>query len=73
MSWLCNFFSSGLLPVNNTNIGELIPVSLTEETHSSEDSVSVPSFSEVNSLYRNMLLYNLSVIKNMSDDTNVFV
>ncbi|KAL1140701.1 hypothetical protein AAG570_000631 [Ranatra chinensis] len=38
----------GLRPVNNANIGELIPVPVTEETHSSEDSVSVPSFSEVN-------------------------
>ncbi|CAG2066103.1 unnamed protein product, partial [Timema podura] len=35
-----------LTPVNNVNVGELIPVSLTDETHSEEDSLSVPSYSE---------------------------
>ncbi|KAK9504687.1 hypothetical protein O3M35_010961 [Rhynocoris fuscipes] len=38
--------SSGLRPLNNSNVGELTPVQVTEETHSSEDSLSVPSFSE---------------------------
>ncbi|XP_073972147.1 sorting nexin-29-like isoform X2 [Rhodnius prolixus] len=38
--------SSGLRPLNNCNVGELTPVQVTEETHSSEDSLSVPSFSE---------------------------
>uniref|UniRef100_A0A1B6CB94 Sorting nexin-29 n=1 Tax=Clastoptera arizonana TaxID=38151 RepID=A0A1B6CB94_9HEMI len=36
----------GLRPLNNENIGLLIPVSLNEETQVSEDSLSVPSFSE---------------------------
>ncbi|RZF35454.1 hypothetical protein LSTR_LSTR013112 [Laodelphax striatellus] len=40
--------SVGLRPVTNSNVGELIPVALSEETHSSEDSLSVPSFSEDN-------------------------
>lgn len=40
--------SSGLMPLNNSNIGELTPVTVAEETHSSEDSISVPSFSEEN-------------------------
>nr|CAD7408261.1 unnamed protein product [Timema cristinae] len=35
-----------LTPVNNVSVGELIPVSLTDETHSEEDSLSVPSYSE---------------------------
>lgn len=45
-------YSSGLRPLNNCNVGELTPVQVTEETHSSEDSLSVPSFSEV------LLLFN---------------
>ncbi|CAH1401490.1 unnamed protein product [Nezara viridula] len=40
--------NSGLMPVNNSNIGELTIVPVAEETHSSEDSISVPSFSEEN-------------------------
>ncbi|KAG8288566.1 Sorting nexin-29 [Homalodisca vitripennis] len=36
----------GLRPISNCSIGELIPVPLTEETQTSEDSLSVPSFSE---------------------------
>ncbi|XP_022190156.2 sorting nexin-29 isoform X2 [Nilaparvata lugens] len=40
--------SVGLRPVTNSSVGELIPVALSEETHSSEDSLSVPSFSEDN-------------------------
>uniref|UniRef100_A0A1B6EX13 Sorting nexin-29 n=1 Tax=Cuerna arida TaxID=1464854 RepID=A0A1B6EX13_9HEMI len=36
----------GLRPISNSSIGELIPVPLTEETQTSEDSLSVPSFSE---------------------------
>ncbi|KAJ4437081.1 hypothetical protein ANN_17216, partial [Periplaneta americana] len=35
-----------LTPVNNVNVGELIPVSITDEAHSEEDSLSVPSYSE---------------------------
>ncbi|XP_075220784.1 sorting nexin-29 isoform X2 [Lycorma delicatula] len=38
--------SVSLRPMTNGSVGELIPVPLTEETHSSEDSLSVPSFSE---------------------------
>lgn len=36
-----------LTPVNNVSVGELIPVSVTDEAHSEEDSLSVPSYSEV--------------------------
>ena len=36
-----------LTPVNNMSVGELIPVSVTDETHSEEDSLSVPSYSDV--------------------------
>lgn len=35
-----------LTPVNNLSVGELIPVSVNEEAHSEEDSLSVPSYSE---------------------------
>ncbi|KAJ9595507.1 hypothetical protein L9F63_013272, partial [Diploptera punctata] len=35
-----------LTPVNNVSVGELIPVSITDEAHSEEDSLSVPSYSE---------------------------
>jgi sorting nexin-29 len=35
-----------LTPVNNVSVGELIPVSVTDEAHSEEDSLSVPSYSE---------------------------
>ncbi|XP_066997914.2 sorting nexin-29 isoform X2 [Anabrus simplex] len=35
-----------LTPVNNVSVGELIPVSLTDEAYSEEDSLSVPSYSE---------------------------
>ncbi|XP_054267028.1 sorting nexin-29 isoform X2 [Macrosteles quadrilineatus] len=38
--------NKGLRPISNSNVGELIPVPLTEETQTSEDSLSVPSFSE---------------------------
>lgn len=38
--------SGALRPVSNASVGELIPVPLTEETQTSEDSVSVPSFTE---------------------------
>ena len=36
-----------LTPVNNVSVGELIPVSVMDEAHSEEDSLSVPSYSEV--------------------------
>jgi hypothetical protein len=36
-----------LTPVNNVSVGELIPVSVTDEAHSEEDSLSVPSYSDV--------------------------
>jgi hypothetical protein len=36
-----------LTPVNNVSVGELIPVSVTDEAHSEEDSLSIPSYSEV--------------------------
>jgi hypothetical protein len=39
-----------LTPVNNVSVGELIPVSITDEAHSEEDSVSVPSYSEVSTV-----------------------
>lgn len=35
-----------LTPVNNVSVGELIPVSMTDEAQSEEDSLSVPSYSE---------------------------
>ncbi|XP_033609183.1 sorting nexin-29 isoform X4 [Cryptotermes secundus] len=35
-----------LTPVNNVSVGELIPVSIADEAHSEEDSLSVPSYSE---------------------------
>lgn len=38
--------SGALRPISNASVGELIPVPLTEETQTSEDSVSVPSFTE---------------------------
>lgn len=40
-----NQIRAGLMPLNSS-IGELTPVAIAEETHSSEDSISVPSFSE---------------------------
>jgi hypothetical protein len=39
-----------LTPVNNMSVGELIPVSITDEAQSEEDSLSVPSYSEVSTM-----------------------
>jgi hypothetical protein len=39
-----------LTPVNNVSVGELIPVSIADEAHSEEDSLSVPSYSEVSAV-----------------------
>jgi hypothetical protein len=45
-----------LTPVNNVSVGELIPVSVTDEAHSEEDSLSVPSYSEVSAEIDNLQL-----------------
>ena len=46
-----------LTPVNNVSVGELIPVSITDEAHSEEDSLSVPSYSEVKRLIDSMYIW----------------
>lgn len=59
-----------LTPVNNLSVGELIPVSMNEEAHSEEDSLSVPSYSEDTDCAAAALIATQKLLQNTTLDYN---
>lgn len=59
-----------LTPVNNLSVGELIPVSINEEAHSEEDSLSVPSYSEDTDCAAAALIATQKLLQNTTLDYN---